>query len=812
MNFLIHQLLTLNYFNHLWKNLMFQRGGHTSLLSYLFQNSPLRTASVILSSRLTRKPMNKPSTFQIIMKRFLLVFGCGAILAASVSCTKDTTVAPEVKKGAIEIIASVDGTRTSLEGANVLWSANDALGIFSGTKFVNAQFTTTDDKSASATFTGDATDAEGTEAAKAFAYYPYAAGATLEGTTVSGLEIPAEQTFSEGTFATTLNPMAAVGEDHTTLAFRSVAAVLRFKLTGTDTFNKLILTGNNGESIAGAYALDFSGDVPAMTFSGDGKSITVKCASDMTLKADVATVIHFVVPAGIEFSQGISLKIVRNQFDYDEYAYVDKEILTRTFTTPLTTAANKLYNVTEFKVEDLSKGMDANLRAYLLKEYDANKDGLLSQAEAESVTEIYSAGFDGNVSSLGYIERLPNLAELVINSNCQELYGLTLSNNTKLTKVTLSPTNGLWSRLEVNNLPALESFELNFSNDQANLSKIDLSNCTALKKVVIKGAKSLETLDLTGSASTVEMFWLQSCPKMTTVDIHEMHITTFASADYASSGTNMFADGTMIIATLAQKSAMADRYSDYDVSVTWWCVDEERTEVAENVDPVLRAAILGDDEINPAGEVNTVITAEMAAKVTAINILSFQSIEGLASFEGLDAFPNLTKLNIQGSGQLDAIDLSAYTNLTDITMSPSKGYNSIKLPSSVVKFTSICSGFSSIGPLALDLTSYTNLEVVMVANNASGSTNKLASLNCKGLSKLHTLYAGNCASVNISGCDLLQTYNKGNDSGATPGFAWAGSSGSQTITVGSEAQRDALKASYAAEWWDENPYNNWIVE
>ena len=67
---------------------------------------------------------------------------------------------------------------------------------------------------------------------------------------------------------------------------------------------------------------------------------------------------------------------------------------------------------------------------------------------------------------------------------------------------------------------------------------------------------------------------------MTTVDIHEMPITTFASADYASSGTNMFADGTMIIATLAQKSAMASQYSDYGVSVTWWSVDEERTEAA----------------------------------------------------------------------------------------------------------------------------------------------------------------------------------------------------------------------------------------
>lgn len=102
-----------------------------------------------------------------------------------------------------------------MEGADVRWSANDALGIFSGTKFVNAKFTTKDDNAASATFTGDATDAEGTEAAKAFAYYPYAAGATLEGTTVSGLEILAVQTFAEGTFATTLNPMAAVGEDHT---------------------------------------------------------------------------------------------------------------------------------------------------------------------------------------------------------------------------------------------------------------------------------------------------------------------------------------------------------------------------------------------------------------------------------------------------------------------------------------------------------------------------------------------------------------------------------------------------------------------
>lgn len=677
---------------------------------------------------------------------------------------------------------------------------------------MNAKFTTKDDNAASATFTGDATDAEGTEAAKAFAYYPYAAGATLEGTTVSGLEIPAVQTFAEGTFAMTLNPMAAVGEDHTSLAFRSVSAVLRFKLTDTDTFNKLILTGNNDESIAGAYALDFSGEVPAMTFSGEGKSITVTCASDVTLKTDVATEVHFVVPAGIEFTKGVSLKIVHSYYSWDA-GDVNKEILTRKFTTPLTTAANKLYNVTEFKAEDLSSGMDTNLRAYLLSEYDANGDGLLSQAEAESVTEIYSTGFGGKVKSLMYIERFPNLEVLVVNSNCDELNGITLSNNKKLTRVSLSPANGLWSSLNVSGLENLTTFELKFSNDQANLSKINLSNCPALKKVVVEGAKSLETLDLTGSASTVEMFWLQSCPKMTTVDIHEMPITTFASADYASSGTNMFADGTMIIATLAQKSAMASQYSDYGVSVTWWCVDEERTEAAASMNAVLRKAILDDETVNPVGDINTVITEEMLAKVMEINITTSMDATGL-TLDGLDLCTNLTKLSINAwQVSLGDIDLSAFTKLTDVTMSPTAGYTSIQLPDGIKSFKSIIkyANHEPVGPTTLDLTQYTDLEYVSVMDSY-GEPAALKSLNVSGLSKLALLYVGGTAEVNIANCPLLTTCIQ-NYGTYESGFYWSGYD-SQTIIVESEAKRDQLKTSWkeVMGYGEENPANAWTIQ
>lgn len=701
-----------------------------------------------------------------------------------------------------------------MEGADVRWSANDALGIFSGTKFVNAKFTTKDDNAASATFTGDATDAEGTEAAKAFAYYPYAAGATLEGTTVSGLEIPAVQTFAEGTFATTLNPMAAVGEDHTSLAFRSVGAVLRFKLTGTDTFNKLILTGNNDESIAGAYALDFSGEVPAMTFSGEGKSITVTCASDVTLKTDVATEVHFVVPAGIEFTKGVSLKIVHSYYSWDA-GDVNKEILTRKFTTPLTTAANKLYNVTEFKAEDLSSGMDTNLRAYLLSEYDANGDGLLSQAEAESVTEIYSTGFGGKVKSLMYIERFPNLEVLVVNSNCDELNGITLSNNKKLTRVSLSPANGLWSSLNVSGLENLTTFELKFSNDQANLSKINLADNPKLKKVVITGAKSLETLDLTNSASTVEMFWLVSCPKMTIVDIHEMPITTFASADFQTSGMSMFSDGTMIVATKAQKEAMASQYSDYEVSVTWWCVDEERTDAALSMNAVLRKAILNDENINPVGDLNTVITADMLPKVTELWVSSNMDATGL-NLDGLDLLPNLNKLVIEAwEVQLGDIDLSGFTKLTDVTMSPSKGYTSIKLPAGIKKFKSAItrSTHNPVGPTTLDLTQYTDLEYVSVIDIAYTTPVVLTSLNVSGLSKLALLYVGTTPEVNIANCPLLTTCIS-NYGTYDSGFYWDGWESSQTIIVESEAKRDQLKASWMSVmgYGEENPANAWTIQ
>ena len=394
------------------------------------------------------------------------------------------------------------------------------------------------------------------------------------------------------------------------------------------------------------------------------------------------------------------------------------------------------------------------------------------------------------------------------------MYGTTLSNNKKLQTVVLSPANGLWSSLNVNGLPELQEFQLSFSNDQANLSKINLADNPKLKKVVIKGAKSLETLDLTNSASTVEMFWLQSCPKMTTVDIHEMPITTFASADYATSGMNMQPDGTLIIATVAQKNAMASRYSDYEVSVTWWCVDEERTEAAASMNAVLRKAILADETVNPVGDVNTVITAEMLAKVTEIRISTAMDATGL-NLDGLELCPNLTTLSINAwQVSLGDIDLSGFTKLTDVTMSPTAGYTSIKLPAGIKKFKSVISytNHEPVGPTTLDLTQYTDLEYVNVMDSYSKPA-VLTSLNVSGLSKLALLYVGGTPEVNIANCPLLTTCIS-NYGTYDSGFYWSGSSSSQTIIVESEAKRDQLKASWkkVMGYDEENPANAWTIQ
>lgn len=274
------------------------------------------------------------------MKRFVQFLGAATLLLSFTQCSEDATTdsAPSVQ-GSVKLTASINETRTELSGNDVLWKSNDRLGLFCGTKFVNAPFTTTAGGTTSADFTGDPTDPSGSEAEVFYAYYPYSAHAVLEGSVVSGLSIPAVQTFATKSFATELCPMATSGADYSRLAFRTIGTVLKFQVTGQKNVTKIELTGNNGEALAGDYTIDFVGETPEMKFSGTETTLTLTCPEPVALNDASATEFYFVLPAGVEFTKGITVKV---------YTDDNAEPMVKEYASPLTTRPNKLVTVKAF--------------------------------------------------------------------------------------------------------------------------------------------------------------------------------------------------------------------------------------------------------------------------------------------------------------------------------------------------------------------------------------------------------------------------------------------------------------------------------
>lgn len=161
----------------------------------------------------------------------------------------------------------------------------------------------------------------------------------LEGSVVSGLSIPAVQTFATKSFATELCPMATSGADYSRLAFRTIGTVLKFQVTGQKNVTKIELTGNDGEALAGDYTIDFVGETPEMKFSGTETTLTLTCPEPVALNDASATEFYFVLPAGVEFTKGITVKV---------YTDDNAEPMVKEYASPLTTRPNKLVTVKAF--------------------------------------------------------------------------------------------------------------------------------------------------------------------------------------------------------------------------------------------------------------------------------------------------------------------------------------------------------------------------------------------------------------------------------------------------------------------------------
>ena len=158
-----------------------------------------------------------------------------------------------------------------------LFNANDAISLLSE-KNANVKFTTSAG-GASATFSGTATDDS-----KFYAVYPYTAGLTLSGTTITGVKIPTSQWNSDLALEdmkehSAWDPKAPIAYATTTdgnLQFHNLCAIL--KIDFPDCGGEFDLTIDANEPLAGTFSLDTT--TGELTATAGSKSVTVAGGSE----------------------------------------------------------------------------------------------------------------------------------------------------------------------------------------------------------------------------------------------------------------------------------------------------------------------------------------------------------------------------------------------------------------------------------------------------------------------------------------------------------------------------------------------------
>lgn len=146
-------------------------------------------------------------------------------------------------------------TRTVLvDDTDIYFQNTDHISIFDGDQ--NRDFTACIPGGASlaskADFNGVAHEAD-----TYYALYPYTPTATLEGTTIKGVNIPSEQTAVASTFDRAANPSVCVG-NRRKLNLKNVGAYLKFTVPSDMTYSKVVVISNDGGAIAGTVNVTVS--------------------------------------------------------------------------------------------------------------------------------------------------------------------------------------------------------------------------------------------------------------------------------------------------------------------------------------------------------------------------------------------------------------------------------------------------------------------------------------------------------------------------------------------------------------------------
>lgn len=250
---------------------------------------------------------------------------------AFVSCQKelvDMNQEPVVYRASMESFSYPTKTQLGTDNS-VVWTDEDCIMVYEGTDdgelyclesscagSVSGQFVLRE---------GSGTGGTGAVFPEVLAVYPYSGKLSLdisnkESFLVTGIEFPAEQAYSEHSFANNAFPMTALSSiDGTDLSFKNVGGILELALKGEYAVSKIMLTGNSGERISGDAIVTIGDDgIPSVEMSeNSSESVALVCEPAVQLDQNVATVFYISLPP-TDFKNGFKVVIT----DSDGYKAV----------------------------------------------------------------------------------------------------------------------------------------------------------------------------------------------------------------------------------------------------------------------------------------------------------------------------------------------------------------------------------------------------------------------------------------------------------------------------------------------------------
>lgn len=374
------------------------------------------------------------------MNKTLLICATALLVA---SCSKDTSEILETKpQGIIFSVAQDNITRTKLDGVNILWQRDDAVGIFSPqiAEAVNYKAVIAEEDH-DKQFASLRTDLNynGSGEHSFYAYYPYADG-QIAATTVNG-SISALQ---NGEIDCNAFMWATTSVDPTTmprvdLHFKHPFTYLNIQLRTTGEYRgaaveRIRIEVPEGKTLAGNFEADLINGV--VSFTTHERSIEVLPASEV-LGEDYINTFMVVNPEDLTDSE-LTVRVTLRQDDGN--AVKLRTVKTGRLLNPqmkvnmkLTVEEMEIDRSDDDVIDDGStiKFADPETERICLEYWDTNHDGRLSYKEAAAVQSLGGAFQNSGIHSFDELQYFKGLTSIDSEafSYCRSLADIVIPEN-----------------------------------------------------------------------------------------------------------------------------------------------------------------------------------------------------------------------------------------------------------------------------------------------------------------------------------------------------------------------------------------------